>query len=118
MSESSLQPNVTPIRPPEGPPEPPPPTVKVPDCCGRLVSEVATLSCVRATLVAWDLADETAAIGRPCIASTESVLQECIKRLHDIVFEIHRLQSGLRRPDFPFRRVDTGRLLSGRPFLR
>jgi hypothetical protein len=65
---------------------------KVPSCYDSLVSEIATLECVQATLSEWDFAGQPT--GRDCrIGSAELVLRETIKRLHNLVGDVERLQS-------------------------
>lgn len=62
-----------------------------PGCYSSLVEELATLECVHATLVAWDLADSGNA-EKPNIGSAELVLRGAISRLHDIAGEVFDLQ--------------------------
>jgi hypothetical protein len=62
--------------------------VDTPDCYDPLVSEIATLECVLATLVAWDLSDGE----KPSIGSAELVLRQSIERMHDIVHDVLTIQ--------------------------
>jgi hypothetical protein len=55
-----------------------------------LVSEVATLECVHATLSEWDLAGQPT--GEECkIGSAELVLRQSIRRLNDIVRDVSNI---------------------------
>jgi hypothetical protein len=67
------------------------PETKTLDCYDRLVSEIATIECVRATLSEWDLSDRTDKDGN--IANAELVLSESLKRLCDIVGDVESMQS-------------------------
>jgi hypothetical protein len=71
---------------------PVPARVDAPDCYDPLVSEIATLECVLATLSEWDLAGQPT--GNGChIASAELVLRDSIKRLHNLVGDVESMQS-------------------------
>jgi len=67
------------------------PETKTLDCYDRLVSEIATLECVRATLSEWDLAGQPTDDG--CrIGSAELVLRQSITRLHELVGAVENMQ--------------------------
>lgn len=72
--------NVAQIRPESTPAEKP--------VYDRLVTEVATLECVLATLVAFDMCDAE----KPSIGSAELVLRESIKRLHRLECAVEKLE--------------------------
>jgi hypothetical protein len=60
------------------------------DCYDRLVSEIATLECVRATLSEWDQSDRDDKSEN--ISSAELVLTNLIKRLYGLARDVEKLQ--------------------------
>jgi hypothetical protein len=67
-----------------------------PDCYDPLVSEIAVLECVLATLSEWDLSGQPTDHG--ChIGSAELVLRQSIKRLHNLCGDVESMQSRIER---------------------
>lgn len=73
---------------------PVPTRVEAPDCYGRLVSEIATLECVMATLSGWDLMGQPTD-GECRIGSAELVLRQLIGRLNDLAGDLQSMQDQL-----------------------
>jgi hypothetical protein len=72
------------------------PETKTLDCYARLVSEIATLECVQATLSEWELAGQPT--GHDChVGSAELVLCQLIRRLNELAGDVENMQDRLEK---------------------